>query len=142
MEQKMNEFLSDLIVFYHKLQCYHWYVKGENFFMVHTTLEMLYEEVKLQVDEVAEAALMIGFAPKATLADFAKLASIKEAKNEFVTPKTVFKDILADYQHLLESVEMLKTEAEENEINLISVKADDLIECYSKRIWMLSQSQM
>ena len=142
MEQKINEMLADLVVFYHKLQCYHWYVKGPDFFLVHAKLEECYDEVKQQLDDIAEAALMVGISPEARLSEFLKTASITEAKNEFVTSKAIFKEILADYQHLLESTEELKAEAEETENNLISVKTDDLIECFNKKIWTLSQSQM
>lgn len=142
MEKKINEMLADMVVFYHKLQCYHWYVKGPDFFLVHAKLEECYDEIKMQLDEVAEAALMVGIAPEARLSEFVKSASIKEPKNEYVTSKTIFKEILADYQHLLESTEALKAEAEESENYLISVKTDTLIECFNKKIWTLSQSQM
>ena len=142
MEKKINSMLSDLVVFYHKLQCYHWYVKGNDFFVFHVTLQKCYEEVKEQLDELAESALMIGYSPVATMKDFTKMASIKEAKAEFVNSKDIIKDILADYQHLLEATEELKKEAEENEVYLISVLTDELLSCYSKKIWMLSQSQM
>ena len=70
------------------------------------------------------------------------MASIKEAKAGFVNSKDIIKDILADYQHLLEATEELKKEAEENGVHLISVLTDELLSCYSKKIWMLSQSQM
>ena len=142
MEKKINSMLSDLVVFYHKLQCYHWYVKGNDFFVFHVTLQKCYEEVKEQLDELAESALMIGYSPVATIKDFTKMASIKEAKAGFVNSKDIIKDILADYQHLLETTEDLKKEAEENEVYLISVLTDEFISCYHKKIWMLSQSQM
>ena len=34
----MNQLLSSLEVFYHKLQAYHWYVKGSNFFYLTYTV--------------------------------------------------------------------------------------------------------
>ena len=142
MEKMINEMLSDLVVFYHKLQCYHWYVKGTDFFEVHEKLEECYDEIRTHIDEVAEAGLMVGISPEARLSEFTKQSSIKEGKCEFVTSKDIIKDILADYQHLLESTIALKKEAEENESFLISVKTDELIECYSKKVWVLSQFQM
>ncbi|WP_407705776.1 ferritin-like domain-containing protein, partial [Absicoccus porci] len=41
----MNQLLSSLEVFYHKLQAYHWYVKGLNFFTLHTQLESYYDQI-------------------------------------------------------------------------------------------------
>ena len=142
MEQKINEMLSDLVVFYHKLQCYHWYVKGPNFFMVHKMLEQSYDEIKEFIDIVAEASLMMDIKPVATLSDFSKTASIKEAKASYIEPKDLFKDILADYQHLYDSAIAMKKDAEENDYDLLSVTLDDIILVFSKKIWMLSQSLM
>ena len=35
MEKKLNALLSDLVVEYHKLQSFHWYLKGSHFFDDH-----------------------------------------------------------------------------------------------------------
>ena len=39
MIEKLNKLLADLNVFYRKLQNYHWYVKGSDFFIAHKKLE-------------------------------------------------------------------------------------------------------
>ena len=39
---EMNNFLSDLAVFYRKLQNYHWNIKGNDFFVIHEKLERYY----------------------------------------------------------------------------------------------------
>ena len=35
METKLNQLLADFVVEYHKLQTFHWPVKGKGFFTVH-----------------------------------------------------------------------------------------------------------
>ena len=77
MEKQLNQLLSNLVVEYHKLQNFHWYVKGKDFFPVHAKLEELYDYVNEAVDEVAEHLLMIGGKPKASLKEFLEAASIK-----------------------------------------------------------------
>ena len=62
---------------------------GNDFFVIHTTLQKCYEEIKEQLDELAESALMIGYSPVATMKDFTNMASIKEAKAEFVNSKDI-----------------------------------------------------
>lgn len=52
--KNLNELLSDLNVFYRKLQNYHWNIKGKNFFTIHSKLEEYYNEVNEQIDEIAE----------------------------------------------------------------------------------------
>ena len=45
METKLNQLLADFVVEYHKLQTFHWYVKGKDFFTVHAKLEEYYDHV-------------------------------------------------------------------------------------------------
>lgn len=59
----LNIYLSDLNVFYRKLQNYHWNIKGKSFFVVHAKLEEYYNEINEQIDEVAEHILAIGGIP-------------------------------------------------------------------------------
>ena len=63
LENKLNEFLADLNVFYRKLQNYHWNVQGKDFFQVHAKLEELYNEINEQIDEIAEHILILGGQP-------------------------------------------------------------------------------
>ena len=39
MEKELNKLLADLVVEYHKLQSFHWYLKGYHFFDDHAKLE-------------------------------------------------------------------------------------------------------
>ena len=60
----LNDFLSDLNIFYRKLQNYHWNVCGKDFFVLHSKLEEYYDEVNKQIDEIAEHILMLGRSKK------------------------------------------------------------------------------
>ena len=91
----LNTFLCDLNVFYRKLQNYHWNIKGKDFFVVHEKLEEYYNEINMQIDEVAEHILSIDGQPLATLEDYIKNAKIKEAKNEKIESTEIFKEPFA-----------------------------------------------
>ena len=41
----LNLLLSDLNVFYRKLQNYHWNIKGKDFFVFHAKLEEYYDKI-------------------------------------------------------------------------------------------------
>ena len=86
----LNTFLSDLNVFYRKLQNYHWNVKGKDFFQAHAKLEELYGYINEAVDEVAENLLMLNAKPFASLRDFLDNADIEEAKMEQVKSKYIY----------------------------------------------------
>ena len=140
MEKQLNKFLADLVVMYHKLQHFHWYVKGGDFFQVHAKLEEYYDEINEDVDDVAEVMLQCKFKPVSTMKEFVKLSSITEPKSGFVSSATVLKTVLADYKHLLDSAKSIKTAADKAGNFLVSAKADDYIEQFSKVIWMLGQT--
>ncbi|MCI2154428.1 DNA starvation/stationary phase protection protein [Erysipelotrichaceae bacterium Oil+RF-744-GAM-WT-6] len=138
----MNELLSSLEVFYHKLQSYHWYVKGHAFFTVHAQLESYYDEVSEEIDEVAETLLMIGGAPVSTLKEFLELSKVSEAEGVYIKADDLLPKVRDDYALLEKLAEGVKSTAEEEGNALVSAKMDDLIESFSKAIWMISQSLM
>lgn len=138
----MNELLSSLEVFYHKLQSYHWYVKGHAFFTVHAQLESYYDEVSEEIDEVAETLLMIGGAPVSTLKEFLELSKVSEAEGVYIKADELLPKVRDDYALLEKLAEGVKSTAEEEGNALVSAKMDDLIESFSKAIWMISQSLM
>lgn len=141
LEQNLNELLSDLNVFYRKLQNYHWNVTGQDFFQSHSKLEELYNEINEQIDEVAEHILILGEEPLGTLKDYLEKTNITEAENKKIQSQAVFQTILKDYKKLLEKVTEIKEKADEQKEYSTSALMDDYILNYSKIIWMLKQKE-
>ena len=141
LEQNLNELLSDLNVFYRKLQNYHWNVTGQDFFQAHSKLEELYNEINEQIDEVAEHILILGEEPLGTLKDYLEKTNITEAENKKIQSQAVFQTIQKDYKKLLEKVTEIKEKADEQKEYSTSALMDDYILDYSKIIWMLKQKE-
>lgn len=139
MEYKLNKLLANLVVEYHKLQNYHWYVKGKDFFQAHAKLEELYGYINDAVDEVAENLLMLNARPFASLKDFLDNADIEEARMEQVKSKYIYREVLKDFNLLLVAVKDIKKDADENGNFVVSALMDDYIKEFSKSIWMISQ---
>ena len=104
----LNDFLSDLNIFYRKLQNYHWNVRGKDFFVLHSKLEEYYDEVNKQIDEIAEHILMLGEQPLGTMQDYLNNTCIVEAKNEKITSQEIFTEVIKDLEKLLEDVKQIK----------------------------------
>jgi len=139
MSQKLNEFLSDVQVFYMNVRGYHWNIKGKLFFVLHEKFEGLYNQLSDMADEVAERILMLGGAPLHSFSEYLKLANVKEKLNVSTADGTI-SETLKDLKHLLESERELVKLASENgddgTVNLIS----EYISGQEKLIWMLSTS--
>lgn len=139
MENKLNVLLSNLVVEYHKLQNFHWYVKGKDFFQVHAKLEELYNYINESIDEVAENLLMIGGKPVGSLKKVLEIATIEEVDDESIKSKHIFKEVLRDFNFLLDLVYEIKAIADDENNYLISALMDEYIKQFSKSIWMISQ---
>ena len=136
----LNTFLSDLNVFYRKLQNYHWNIKGKDFFVIHSKLEEYYNEINSEIDKVAEHILTLGEQPLGTLKDYLNTSKIIEAENKKVDCAFVFNEIIKDFTLLLKCVVEIKELADENNEYKTSALMDNFIESYSKKLWMLKQS--
>lgn len=135
----LNELLSDLNVFYRKLQSYHWNVKGKDFFTFHAKLEEYYDEVNEQIDEIAEHILTLGYQPLGTMQDYLNLTKIAEAKNEKIDDCLIFKNVKEDMNIILKKTEEIKKKADEQNVYITSSLMDDYMSSYSKTLWMLNQ---
>ena len=138
----LNLFLSNLNVFYRKLQNYHWNIKGEDFFDVHVKLEGLYNDINEQIDEVAEHILMIDGEPFGTLQDYLEITQIKEAKNEKICSRKIFEDVLKDYCILTENATKIKEDADNEKKYATSALMDEYLLDFSKKVWMIRQFLM
>lgn len=136
---KLNHLLANLVVEYHKLQNFHWYIKGSDFFTVHAKLEDYYNDINKAVDEVAESILMLEGKPLASLKDFAANASIKEAEAQFIKSDIILAEVEKDYSLLLSEVIEIKKAADAEENFIISAMMDDYIKNFTKAVWMLKQ---
>lgn len=139
MITNLNHFLADLIVEYHKLQNFHWYAKGSDFFTVHAKLEEYYNGILAAVDEVAEQILMLEGRPLGSMKEFLEVSSIAEASDEFRSSETILEEVKKDFQILQQKAVSIKKAADESENYLISSAMDEYIQQFTKSIWMLGQ---
>ena len=135
----LNELLSDLNVFFRKLQNYHWNITGENFFEIHEKLEEYYDCVSDEIDEVAEQILTLGFQPLGTLQDYLDNTRISEAENEKVTSKEIIPILIKDFEILIKKFTEIKEHAEEEKVYITNTLMDEYLSDYNKKLWMIKQ---
>ena len=69
---------------YIKKRNFHWNLIGGRFHTLHEHFEQLYTELALAIDETAERIRMIGCVAPGSMAEFLKLATLKETKGALV----------------------------------------------------------
>lgn len=132
----LNKQIATWSVLYVKLHNYHWYVKGNQFFTLHTKFQELYEEATLHVDEIAERLLAIGGQPVATMSEYIELSTVKEATGKESAVEMV-DALIADFSAV---VGELKEGMEEAASSGDETSGDMLLAIHStleKHIWML-----
>lgn len=137
--KNLNVFLSDLEVMSVKLQNYHWNVTGKGFFLTHEKLEEYYEEMREEIDEVAEHILANGCQPLGTMKDFIQNSEMQEAKNEKIKSLEIVENVIKDFQTLKQKAKEIKKKAEEQLDYATSSLMDEYLKNYSKKLWMLNE---
>ena len=138
--KNLNEFLCDLEVMNVKLQNYHWNVNGKGFFITHEKLEEYYDEIRVEIDEIAEHILSLGYQPLGTMQDFMKNSAIQEAKNEKIKSIPIIKNVIQDLNTLKQKAVTIKEEAEKQYDYATSALMDNYLAKYSKKLWMLNET--
>ena len=133
----LNILLSAYHVHYQKLRNFHWNVVGPDFFEVHEKFEEQYNEVKLNIDEIAERIRVFDKRPISTLREYLKLSQIKEVKGSLTSTQMV-KEILDDFEILL----FLMSDVVKAARNINDIGTEDLINTFVKRMekrhWMFT----
>jgi starvation-inducible DNA-binding protein len=132
----LNKQIANWSVLFIKLHNYHWYVKGNQFFTLHTKFEEFYNEASLHIDELAERLLAIGGEPVASMKDCLEMASVQEALGS-ETAEEMVKSISSDYSLLVRELKEGMTIAEKTDDE---ITGDMLLAIHSnleKHVWML-----
>ncbi|WHY21038.1 DNA starvation/stationary phase protection protein [Paenibacillus sp. G2S3] len=136
LEQILNRQVANLNVLYVKIHNFHWYVKGEQFFSLHVKFEDLYNEVTLQMDEVAERLLSIKGSPAATMKEYLELATIQEATGKEDTRgmvQSLIEDFATISEELTEGIELAEEIKDQPTSDMLIKIRGDL----EKHQWML-----
>lgn len=132
----VNKEIANFNVLYTKLHNYHWNVNGPHFFSLHVKLEELYNEVTLNMDELAERLLALGAKPVATIKEYMELTTIKEATGSEKT-ETMVKNIISDFETLSEEFAEIISIAEENSDEVTGDMLVGMKKSLNKHTWML-----
>lgn len=132
----LNQQVANWTVAFTKLHNFHWYVKGPNFFALHTKFEELYDEASQFIADLAERILAIGGNPVATLRESLDISIIDEAGKYYKAEEMVAelsKDFTNVSKQLEEAIEVAgKAEDDVTEDMFIGMQTD-----IDKHNWML-----
>jgi starvation-inducible DNA-binding protein len=94
----LSALLASEMTLYIKTRKSHWNVTGESFMELHKLFEGQYRELEEAVDAIAERIGKLGEKTIGTMAEFSKLSAIKEHPGEYLSPKDMIRELLADHE--------------------------------------------
>lgn len=132
----LNKQISNWSVLYVKLHHFHWFIKGSQFFTLHTKFEELYNEADQYIDDLAERILAIGGQPLSTMKDYLAQSTVKEAAgNE--NAEAMVKGLVADFgvviAELKEGIQAAEAAEDESTADMFIGMRTAL----EKHVWML-----
>lgn len=137
MTSNTNLYLSNLAVWVVKLHNLHWNVTGPTFYALHEYTERLYDEMMEQYDAVAELMKMTGQQPLAKMADYLKVAQIKEVDSREYSGQEVMGMIEGDMMYMQNLAKEIRAEAVECDCFQTQSLFEGYIAAFSKQLWML-----
>jgi starvation-inducible DNA-binding protein len=132
----VNKQIANWSVLYIKLHNYHWFVKGPQFFTLHTKFEELYNEASLHIDELAERLLALGGAPVATMKECLQVASVKEATGQ-ETAEEMVSTLVKDFETMIGELKEGMKVAEEVDDETTGDMLLGIHQSLEKHVWML-----
>ncbi|MEM6800334.1 MAG: Dps family protein [Bacteroidota bacterium] len=135
LAESLNELLANYQVFYQNVRGYHWNIKGEKFFELHTKFEELYGNLQLKIDEIAERILTLGATPLHSFKAYTQLAKVKTVENVHDAKEAV-RGILEAFHLLLFLQRALLKESEEAQDEGSNALMSDYIREQEKLVWM------
>ena len=100
----LNQQVANWTVAFTKLHNFHWYVKGPNFFSLHTKFEELYDEASQYIDDLAERMLAVDGNPVGTLKESLELSIIDEAGKGY-TAEQLVEALSTDFENISKQLE-------------------------------------
>jgi len=134
---KLNILLASYSVYYQNLRSFHWHIRGNNFFDIHRLFEELYNEAKVNIDDIAERILTLNHKPLGSMADYLKKSKIKESVDMMQDEKMasiILKNHIKLITQIREVIEIASSVGDEGTVDILGGMLSKL-EKYS---WMLN----
>ncbi|NNF34558.1 MAG: DNA starvation/stationary phase protection protein [Saprospiraceae bacterium] len=132
---QLNKLLSNYHVYYQNLRNYHWNISGEHFFDLHEKFEELYNEAKVNIDEIAERILTLRKKPTSTLKEYLEEADIKEMPT--LDSNEMVKNIIQNHAQLIDNMRnVIECAGEANDEGTIDM-VGGFLASVEKKSWML-----
>ncbi|MEL6968818.1 MAG: DNA starvation/stationary phase protection protein [Bacteroidota bacterium] len=134
----LNQMLADQHVLYIKLRNYHWNVEGMYFQQLHALFEDQYNDIAVQIDDIAERVRSLGHYAPGSMQDLLNLSRLQESGHLNGDHRLMLQNVLADHEMIIQVLRQ-DLEAAMNDHNDAGTSdfMTALMEAHEKMAWMV-----
>ena len=136
----LNGLVADSFALYIKTKNYHWHMSGRHFRDYHLLLDEQADQIFATIDPLAERVRKIGGNTIRSVAHIAQLQRVKDNDEDFVAPKDMLADLLAENKRMAQNMRKAHDVADQAE----DVATASLLEVYidetERRTWFLFET--
>ncbi len=136
----LNGLLADAFALYLKTKNFHWHVSGPHFRDYHLLLDEQAEQIFGTTDELAERVRKIGGLTLRSIGHVAKLQSVRDNNEEFVTPGDMLAELMADNKGVAQRMREAHKIAEKHEDAATAGMLELFIDAAERRTWFLFEA--
>ncbi|WP_338874309.1 DNA starvation/stationary phase protection protein [Spirosoma sp. SC4-14] len=138
--EALNRLVADAFALYIKTKNYHWHMSGRHFRDYHLLLDEQADQIFATIDPLAERVRKIGGNTIRSVAHIAQLQRVKDNDEDFVAPKDMLTDLIAENKKMAKNMRDAHKICDEAE----DVATASLLEVYidetERRTWFLFET--
>jgi starvation-inducible DNA-binding protein len=137
---ELNGLVANAFALYVKTKNFHWHLSGPNFRDFHKMLDEQAEEIYASIDPLAERVRKIGGTTIMSISHIAKLQTLSDNNDSFVSPANMLLELLKDNKQVAEDMRRAHGICDDEK----DVATSSLLEVYidetERRSWFLFES--
>ena len=136
----VNPLIADAFALYVKTKNFHWHLSGPQFRDYHLMFDEQADAIFDVVDEMAERVRMLGQTTIRSIGHIAKLQSIADDDDAFVSPRDMINRLLKDNQRMAEALRAATGVCDDHNDPVTSDLLQGVLGATEKRIWFLFEA--
>jgi len=138
--EALNGLLADAFALYLKTKNFHWHVSGPHFRDYHLLFDEQAAEIYATTDELAERVRKLGARTVHSISEIARLQTIKDNNQDFVSPAQMLKELMADNKTVIKAMRAAHEVADKHEDVATASILENFIDAAEKRNWFLFEA--
>jgi starvation-inducible DNA-binding protein len=138
--EELRLMLADVFGLYLKTKNFHWHMSGRNFRDYHLLLDEHADQIFAMTDDIAERARKIGGTTLHSIGEIGKYQRLKDNSRDFVAPKDMLEELLADNQKLAQYLRAAHEVCEKHNDIATASMIEVWVDQTERRTWFLFET--